>query len=38
MTLTDESSLTEVIRTEITDATVLRMYQQKLRDSLRSNA
>lgn len=35
MTLTGEPTLTEVIRTEITDATVLRMYQQKLRDSRR---
>ena len=38
MTLTGEPTLTETIRTEITDETVLRMYQQKLRDSLRSNA
>ena len=35
MTLTGEPTLTEAIRTEITDETVLRMYQQKLRDSRR---
>ena len=35
ITLTDDASLVEAIRTEITDATLLRMYQQKLRDSRR---
>lgn len=35
MTLTGEPSLTEAIRTEISEETVLRMYQQKLRDSRR---
>ena len=35
ITLTDDASLVEAIRTEITDDTVLRMYQQKLRDSRR---
>ena len=36
ITLTGDASLTEAIRTEITDATLLRMYQQKLRDSRRT--
>ena len=36
MTLTGESSLVEAISTTITDSTVLRMYQQKLRDSRRT--
>ena len=36
ITLTGDASLTEAIRTEITNDTVLRMYQQKLRDSRRT--
>ena len=36
ITLTGDASLVEAIRTEITDATLLRMYQQKLRDSCRN--
>lgn len=35
ITLTGDASLVEAIRTEITDDTVLRMYEQKLRDSRR---
>ena len=35
ITLTGEASLIKAIRTEITDDTVLRMYEQKLRDSRR---
>ncbi len=35
ITLTGEASLVKAIRTEITDDTVLRMYEQKLRDSRR---
>lgn len=37
ITLTGEASLVEAIRTEITDDTVLRMYEQKLRDSRRNS-
>lgn len=37
VTLTGESSLIEAIRTEISDDTVLRMYEQKLRDSRRNS-
>lgn len=36
ITLTGDASLTEAIRTEITDDTLLRMCQQKLRDSRRT--
>ncbi len=36
ITLTGEASFVNAIRTEITDDTVLRMYEQKLRDSLRN--
>lgn len=36
ITLTGDASLVEAIRTEITDDTVLRMYEQKLRDSRRN--
>lgn len=36
ITLTGNASLVEAIRTEITDATLLRMYQQKLRNSHRT--
>ena len=35
ITLTGEASLVKAIRKEITDDTVLRMYEQKLRDSRR---
>ena len=37
ITITGDASLSEAIRTEITDATVLRMYEQKLRDSRRNS-
>ncbi len=36
ITLTGDASLVGAIRTEITDARLLRMYQQKLRDSHRT--
>ena len=36
ITLTGDASLVDAIRTEITDDTVLRMYQQKLRDARRN--
>lgn len=36
ITLTSDASLVDAIRTEITDATLLRMYEQKLRDSHRT--
>ena len=38
MTLTGEASLVKAISTTITDSTVLRMYQQKLRDSRRTSS